>query len=372
MTCRLNEHDPQAHRIHRRNGEVAGITLLLGFALVLAGCAGSAGTMTDAAAVDTIMQAYQGDVPGASVLVIRDGRAVLRKGYGLANLEDHEAATPATNYRLASISKQFTATAILLLVEDGRLDLDQRIREWLPSLPAATDAITIRQLLTHTGGLIDYEDVMPANLATQLRDVDVLHLMEAQDRLYFTPGSHYRYSNGGYAMLALIVEKASGVRFEEFLRQRIFEPLGMHNTLAYVNGGPPVSHRAYGYSEGASGWTRTDQSLTSAVLGDGGIYSSIDDLARWDAALYSDRLLSARSRELVFHAWTPTDDADVRYGFGWRITGESLWHSGESIGFRNVFVRYPQRQLSVVILSNRNDPEPYRLALAIARHYLEH
>ncbi len=326
--------------------------------------------MNDTTEIDTIMQAYQGDVPGASVLVIRDGKAVVRKGYGMANLEDHQMATPATNYRLASISKQFTATALLLLAEDGRLDLDQRVRQWLPSLPAATDAITIRQLLTHTGGLIDYEDVMPESLATQLRDVDVLHLLEAQDRLYFAPGSHYRYSNGGYAMLALIVEKASGLRFEEFLKQRIFEPLGMRDTLAYVNGGPAVSHRAYGYSENASGWTRTDQSLTSAVLGDGGIYSSIDDLARWDAALYSDRLLSRHSRELAFHPWTVTDDADVRYGFGWRITGESLWHSGESIGFRNVFVRYPQRRLSVIILSNRNDPEPYRLALAIARHFL--
>ncbi len=327
--------------------------------------------MNDTTAIDTIMQAYQGDVPGASVLVIRDGKAVVRKCYGLANLEDHEAATPATNYRLASISKQFTATAILLLAEDGRLDLDQRVRQWLPSLPAATDAITIRQLLTHTGGLIDYEDVMPANQASQLRDDDVLHLLEAQDRLYFAPGSHYRYSNGGYSMLALIVERASGLRFEEFLKQRILEPLGMRDSLAYVQGGPPVRHRAYGYSENASGWTRTDQSLTSAVLGDGGIYSSIDDLARWDAALYSDRLLSRQSRELAFHPWTVTDDADVRYGFGWRITGESLWHSGESIGFRNVFVRYPQRRLSVIILSNRNDPEPYRLALAIARHFLD-
>ena len=370
MTCPLNEREPQCRRRLHQRTSLAPLALLLGLAAAVGGCASSAGTVTDTTAIDTIMQAYQGDVPGASVLVIRDGKAIVRKGYGLANLEDHELATPATNYRLASVTKQFTAAAILLLAEDGTLSLDERMRQWLPSLPAATDAITIRQLLTHTGGLVDYEDVMPANQANQLRDADVLHLLVAQDRLYFAPGSHYRYSNGGYSMLALIVERASGLRFEEFLKQRIFEPLGMRDSLAYVNGGAPVRHRAYGYSEGASGWTRTDQSLTSAVLGDGGIYSSLDDLARWDAALYSDRLLSKQSRELAFHPWTVTDDADVRYGFGWRITGESLWHSGESIGFRNVFVRYPQRSLSVIILSNRNDPEPYRLALAIARHYL--
>ncbi|MBL0163699.1 MAG: beta-lactamase family protein [Xanthomonadales bacterium] len=326
--------------------------------------------MTDDSAIDTIMQAYQGDVPGASVLVIRDGKPIVQKGYGLANLEDHEVATAATNYRLASVTKQFTAAAILLLAEDGRLSLDEPMRQWLPSLPAVTDAITIRHLLSHTGGMIDYEDVMPATQTTQLRDSDVLHLLEAQDHLYFAPGSHYRYSNGGYSMLALIVEKASGMRFEDFLKRRIFEPLRMSHTLAYVNGGPSVSHRAYGYSETATGWSRTDQSTTSAVLGDGGIYSSIDDLARWDAALYDNRLLSDASRRLAFTAWTPTDDPDVAYGLGWRLTGDSLWHSGESIGFRNVIVRYPQRHLSVIILSNRNDPEPYRMALAIARHFL--
>jgi len=366
----LNELEPQCRRRLRQRTGLARCALLLGLAAALGGCASGAETMSDTAAIDTIMQAYQGDVPGASVLVIRDGKAVVRKGYGLANREDHEAATPATNYRLASVTKQFTAAAILLLAEDGTLSLDERMRQWLPSLPAATDAITIRQLLTHTGGLIDYEDVTPANQANQLRDADVLHLLEAQNRLYFAPGSHYRYSNGGYSMLALIVERASGLRFEEFLKQRVFEPLGMRNTLALVNAGPPVPHRAYGYSEFATGWMRTDQSTTSAVLGDGGIYSSIEDLARWDAALYDDRLLSDASRNLAFTTWTGTDDADVAYGFGWRITGESLWHSGESIGFRNVFVRYPQRRLSVIILSNRNDPEPYRLALAIARHYL--
>ena len=371
MTYRLNEDDCGWNGVLRRAGVIARIGLLLGFAIAMGGCASGVKSMTDDSAIDTIMQAYQGDVPGASVLVIRDGKAVLRKGYGLANLEDHEVATAATNYRLASVSKQFTAAAILLLVEDGRLGLDDRMRQWLPSLPAATEAITIRHLLTHTGGMIDYEDVMPATQASQLRDSDVLHLLESQDHLYFAPGSDYRYSNGGYSMLALIVEKVSGLRFEDFLKQRIFEPLGMSHTLAYVNGGPPVSNRAYGYSETETGWTRSDQSLTSAVLGDGGIYSSIDDLARWDAALYENRLLSDASRQLAFTAWTPTDDADVAYGFGWRITGETLWHSGESIGFRNVIVRYPQQHLSVIILSNRNDPEPYRMALTIARHYLD-
>jgi CubicO group peptidase (beta-lactamase class C family) len=319
--------------------------------------------------IDALMRAYDGDVPGASLLVLRDGVPVVRRGYGFANREDHIRATPATNYRLASVTKQFTAAAILLLVEEGRLGLDDRVREWLPSLPAGDDAITIRHLLTHTGGLIDYEDIMPAALATQLRDADVLHLLEAEPRLYFAPGSDYRYSNGGYALLALIVERASGRSFPSFLHERIFAPLGMDATLARTDEGPPVPNRAYGYSEIDGRWMRTDQSPTSAVLGDGGIYSSIDDLAKWDAALYDDRLLGDASRRLAFTPWAATDDPDVQYGFGWRITSETLWHSGESIGFRNVIVRWPGSRLTVILLSNRNDPEPYRLALEIARRF---
>ncbi|TCV93907.1 CubicO group peptidase (beta-lactamase class C family) [Luteibacter rhizovicinus] len=332
--------------------------------VVLSGCAGSAAKRNRD--VDGLMQRYTGNVPGASLLVLKDGAPVVRRGYGMADLEQGVAATSATNYRLASVTKQFTAASILLLVQDGRVGLDDPVRRWLPSLPSAADGITIRHLLTHTGGLIDYEDIMAPDTKVQLRDVDVLHLLESTNRTYFQPGSQYRYSNGGYAMLALIVEKASGMSFQAFLHERIFQPLGMAHTLAYVQGGPSVDHRAFGYSEEGGGWTRTDQSMTSAVLGDGGIYSSVDDLARWDAALYDDRLLIDESRRLAFRPWTHTDDPTIEYGFGWRITGETLWHSGESIGFRNVIVRYPGHHLTVILLTNRNDPEPYRTALAVA------
>ena len=320
---------------------------------------------------DQLMARYDGDVPGASLLVIKDGEPVVRRGYGRSDLERGIEAGPATNYRLASVTKQFTAAAILLLAEDGALDLDDPLRQWLPSLPPATDDITLHQVLSHTSGLIDYEDVIPETMTAQLRDADVLRLLEGQDRTYFKPGTGYRYSNSGYALLALIVERASGKSFQAFLRERIFLPLGMHDTLAYVQGGPEVPNRAYGYSQVNGQWTRTDQSQTSAVLGDGGIYSSIDDLAKWDAALYDDRLLDDESRHLAFTAATPTDDPAVGYGYGWRITGDSLWHSGETMGFRNVIVRWPQQQLTVILLSNRNDPEPYRTALEIAQPWLD-
>jgi len=336
--------------------------------IALAGCPKA--VHDSAAQIDALMHAYTGAVPGASVLVLRDGLPIFRRAYGLADLGARAAAAPATNYRLASMTKQFTAAAILLLVEEGRLGLDDPVRKWLPSLPAAADNIRVRHLLTHTSGLIDYEDVIPDATTAQLHDADVLQLLETENRTYFAPGTQYRYSNSGYALLALIVGRASGSDFATFLRERIFRPLHMQNTVAFEDGISSVANRAYGYSFEDKAWKRTDQSLTSAVLGDGGVYSSIDDLAKWDAALYDNRLLRAESLRSAFAPATKTDDSQVQYGFGWRITGESLWHSGETMGFRNVIVRFPTHRFTVVVLTNRDDPEPYFLALAIAKLYL--
>ncbi len=335
-----------------------------------------ADTPTRDAAIDRLMQRYDGDAPGASLLVLKDGVPLVRRGYGRSDLAADIQAGPATNYRLASVSKQFTASAVLLLMQDGTLSIDDPVKRWLPSLPAVADAITLRHLLSHTAGVLDYEDLMAEPYAGQILDAGVLALLEKEDRLYFPPGSRYRYSNSGYALLALVVERASGVSFPEFLRRRIFAPLGMHNTLARVDEGPAVPYRAFGYSETGTGWQYTDQSATSAVLGDGGIYSSIDDLAIWDAALYDDRLLSDASRALAFgHQALVSDESDsaFHYGFGWRVAADDsrVWHTGESIGFRNAMVRWPKQRLTVAVLSNRNDPSPYRLVLEIGALFLQ-
>jgi len=342
---------------------------LLFASIFLAGSVHATDAMQNA---DHLMQKYQGDVPGAALLVVKDGKPLLRKGCGLADLEQHAKVTPDTDFRLASVSKQFTAAAILLLAEDGKLKLDDSIRHWLPSLPATTDKVTLRELLDHTGGLIDYEDLIPPNQTAQLNDQDVLRMLSATPRSYFAPGSAYRYSNSGYVLLGLVVEKASGKSLQDFLKQRIFTPLHMDHTLLYVHDAKTVPNRAYGYSETGDHWQRTDQDLTSATRGDGGIYSNIDDLAKWDAALYDDRLLSDASRKAAFspHVKVVGEPYEASYGYGWRITGDTLWHSGESIGFRNVIVRWPKQHLTVILLSNRNDPEPYQTVLKIAQPFL--
>jgi CubicO group peptidase (beta-lactamase class C family) len=317
---------------------------------------------------DSLLHDYAGDVPGASVIVIRRGKVMFRKAYGMADLETHIAAASGTHYRLASVTKQFTAAAILTLADQKKLSIDDPVRRWLPSLPPHADAITIRHLLTHTSGLIDYEDLIPSGTTVQLKDADVLRLLEKQTATYFAPGTSYRYSNSGYALLAMIVEKASGQRFADFLRDRIFAPLGMKTTVAHEDGISTVLHRAYGYSREGEGWKRTDQSLTSAVLGDGGIYTSVDELVKWIRALESGRFAEA---------WVPRVDTDVkgvRYGFGWRI-GEHdgrrvVSHTGESIGFRNALVRFPDEHLAIIVLTNRNEGKPYEIAMKIADEVL--
>lgn len=365
------------------------------------------------ATADARLARYTGnDVPGAALLVLQDGEPVLRRTVGLGDVAAGTPVTPATNFRLASVSKQFTAAAVLLLAQDGRLRLDDPVRRWLPALPASADGVTLHHLLSHTSGLPDYEDLMAAEFQGQVRDADVLCLLSggtpcadgaaapgagafaadaaskpaaalalgatggapATGKPFFAPGSAYRYSNTGYALLALVVEQASGRTYPDFLRERIFAPLGMDGSVAFVDGRNNVPDRAYGHSAEGDGWRRTDQSTTSAVLGDGGIYSSIDDLAKWNAALSGDRLLTGASRALAFapQTTTPTGEADVSaYGYGWRLDGQGLlWHSGETIGFRNVVLRWPAQRLAVVLLTNRNDPEPYADARAIGEAFL--
>ncbi|MGY0560499.1 serine hydrolase domain-containing protein [Luteimonas sp. A277] len=341
----------------------------------LSGCADGSSAepaATEADPIDEIMSDYNGNVPGAAVLVLRDGEAVVRRGYGLADVEAGTPVTSETNFRLASVSKAFTAATVLLLAEDGRLQLDDPVRKWLPSLPEATDGVTIHHLLAHTSGLIDYEDVMPEGLDRQVRDADVLTILAGQDRLYFEPGTQYRYSNSAYALLTQIVERATGERYADVLRARIFNPLDMDNSVAFEDGISTVANRAFGHSLVDGSWTRTDQSPTSAVLGDGGIYSSLEDMAKWDAALSDNRLLSDATRALAFSDQTgvPVGEDNVgAYGYGWRLDGERMWHSGETMGFRNVIIRDPEQRLTVLVLTNRNAPRPYPLARRIMEEF---
>lgn len=307
---------------------------------------------------------------------MRDGQVIIRRAYGMADLERRIAATPETNYRLASVSKQFTAMAVMLLANDGKLRYDQPIRELLPQLPRAAQGVTIRHLLNQTSGLVDYEDLIPESRAAQLDDNDVLALVASKDSLYFPAGTQYRYSNSGYVLLGVIVARTSGMSFPDFLRTRIFARLGMRASVAHVEGrgGDTVSHRAYGYSPRGGTFVPNDQSVTSATLGDGGIYSNVDDMVRWDQALYGTTLVDVATLRLATTPPALLAGAATEYGFGWFVDtyrGASRWrHTGETSGFRNAILRFPDRELTVIVLTNRSSGEPAAIAERIVDRLL--
>ena len=319
--------------------------------------------------VDELFQAYSAEgMPGASVMVIRDGQPILTKSYGLANVETGVAVEPSTNFRLASITKQFTATSILMLVDDGKLSLDDSIRQHFPEFPEFADGITVRHILQHTSGIEDYEPIYGDRFPAQVTDRGVVEIISKTEGTMFAPGSQYSYSNSGYAILAVLVENSSGKTFPDFLHDNIFEPLGMSNTVALVGGVTAVPNRSFGYSVADGEVTYADQSAWSAVLGDGGIYSSVEDLIKWDQALYDNGLISA---DLRAQSWTPEHE---NYGFGFRIDeykGHKRYHhSGSTSGFRNHMQQYPDDRLTIIVLTNRADPDVSPLADKVADLYL--
>jgi CubicO group peptidase (beta-lactamase class C family) len=328
--------------------------------------------------------------PGVAVMVRKDGKTVFQKGYGVRDLRTLAPIDPATDFRLASFTKQFTAMAIQLLVHDGKLHYDDPLTRIFPDFPAWGRAITIRHLLTHTGGLPDYEDVMdpgPWTESRQIQDDEVLALLKKQPSPKFAAGTSWAYSNSGFVVLGLIVAKVSGMPFGDFLRQRIFQPLRMDRTLMYVRGKNTVPNRAFGHAARGSGFEETDQSSTSATQGDGGIYSNLEDLAKWDQSLAEHKLLNEAEMK---PALTPVRLADgsetrwpaarggdnlnpgkpVAYGFGWFLDPYAgrprTWHSGSTRGFSTVIERFTTEKLTIVVLCNRTDLDASKLALQAA------
>jgi CubicO group peptidase (beta-lactamase class C family) len=338
------------------------------------------------------------DSPGIAVLVRENGRTVSEREYGLRHLETKIRIDSDTNFRLASCTKQFTAMAVMLLVHDGKLRYDEALTDVFPEFPDYGKAITIRNLLNHTSGLPDYESLMEEDSSRprwtkdkQIDDKDVLALLETQKRGKFSPGKRWSYSNSGYVVLGLVVAKASGKTFPDFLHDRIFVPLEMNHTVAYVNGINTIPNRAYGYSKEGGRFLQTDQSATSATLGDGGVYSNLEDLKKWDDALAHHTLISADEMKPALTAvklpdgsipsWSSdAGDADpqagkpVFYGFGWFLDDyrgrQRMWHYGETVGFRTAIERFTEDKLTVVVLCNRSDLDPGFLATQVADLYL--
>lgn len=351
--------------------------------LWLATCSGA--HAVSEAQIDQIFGELQSvHAPGAAVLVIKDGDILFERGYGVADLGSLRKIDAHTNFRLASCTKQFTAMSIMLLVHDGKLRYEDRLTDVFPDFPEYGRSITIRNLLNHTSGLLDYEDLMKKSSADasgenfrQIKDAGVLALLKQQRTTKFPAGTKWDYSNSGYAVLAMVVEKVSGQPFGDFLHDRIFAPLKMDETVAYEKGKNTVSNRAYGHTHESGVWTQMDQSPTSGVLGDGGVYSSLDDLAKWDQALAHHVLLSeAEMAPAITPVKVPDnsvqepDGTPAAYGFGWFLNSykghRRMWHYGETVGFRTTIQRFVDDKLTIIVLCNRDDVVPAKLALKVA------
>jgi len=336
------------------------------------------------------------DAPGLAVLVRQDGKAIFEHGYGVTDVRRKSKIDANTNFRLASFTKQFTAMATMLLVRDGKLRYNETLMEIFPDFPSYGRSITVRNLLSHTGGLPDYEDLMEAaekangpawSPEKQIQDTEVLELLKKEKAGKFAPGTSWSYSNSGYVVLGMIVAKASGKSYGEFLRERIFAPLEMSHTIVYQKGPNEVANRAFGHSKENDALKETDQSSTSATLGDGGIYSNLEDLAKWDDALRNHTLLSEKEFQPALTPvklndgsephWPkePNDDnlhpgKPVSYGFGWFLDPykrrQRMWHTGSTMGFRTVIERFLGDNLTIIILSNRTDLDPEKLSLQVA------
>jgi CubicO group peptidase (beta-lactamase class C family) len=328
------------------------------------------------------------DGPGAAVLVVRDGRAVVKRGWGVADLRTKRPINADTNFRLASVTKQFTAAAAMLLVREGKLRYDDRLTDLFPGFPDYGRGIAVRHLLNHTSGLPDYEDLMPTPdpslpvEAVQISDAEVLELLKRQTAGKFPPGSRWAYSNSGYVLLGLVVERASDRPFSEFLRERVFLSLGMTGSVVYELGKNEVGNRAYGHSRDDGAWVEKDQSPTSATRGDGRVYSSLADLAKWDEALRRHTLLAEDEMKPALTpvrvegaAPTGPDGSPADYGFGWFLDpwrGRArMWHYGETSGFGTALHRFVDHGLTVVVLCNRDDLDASALALKTSETYLE-
>ena len=315
---------------------------------------------------------------GCAVAVVRDGKTVFANGYGMANLDHGVPITPETIFDIGSTSKQFTAAAIALLALDGRLALDDDVRKHIPELPGYDKTITVRQLLHHTSGVRDYDLLL---ILSGLDDHDVfsyrdlVDLTARQQNLNFTPGDTHLYSNTGYILLAVIVERVSGLTIGEFVAQRIFAPLGMVHSLVYEDRDRIVPHRATGYSRSKDGSLRMDHYWNFALGGDGQIYTTVGDLALWDSNFYDPRVGGAGFLEMMRTRGELNSGESIDYALG-LFHGDyrglqTVSHGGAWGGFRAQFIRVPEQRFSAVVLCNLGTSGPDKRAHELIDIYLE-
>jgi D-alanyl-D-alanine carboxypeptidase len=308
-----------------------------------------------------LKRAVRAGGPGAAAVVVVDGKILYRQAYGMANLELGVPLQPDMVFRLGSVTKQFTATAIMMLVEQGKVALQDPIDKYLPGYPMQGHLITVEHLLTHTSGIQSYTDI-PGWMADRVKaDMTVAELVDGfkNEPMQFAPGTRYRYNNSGYVLLGAIIEKASGQSYESFITERIFKPLGMTHSY-YGSNEPIIPRRADGYTAGASGTRHARYLSMTQPYAAGSLVSTVDDLARWDASLGTEKLLTRASLEKMWTPYKLADGTSTGYGYGWQMLTlrghRTIEHGGGIFGFTSFVLRLPDDRAYVAVLCNSDSP----------------
>lgn len=309
-------------------------------------------------------------IPGLTLEIIRDGKAIKTAAYGLANVELNVPAKPETVFEIGSITKQFTAAGILMLAQEGKLSVDDKISKYLKDPPEAWANVTVRHLLTHTSGIKSYTGLDGFQIWRHLTQEQFIKAI-GKEPMEFQPGDSWKYCNTGFNLLGYIIENVSGKNYWEFMGERVFQPLGMQATTKRLYS-LVIPNRASGYEQTNHVWMNRDTDLTE-VFSAGAIASTAGDLAKWSVALNGDRLLNAASKAQM---WTPVklnDGKTRKYGFGWNVDTleghKNIGHGGSTSGFSASIQRFPDDHLAVIILSNTDEEIATTLAKKVATFF---
>ncbi|HEX8195414.1 MAG TPA: serine hydrolase [Pyrinomonadaceae bacterium] len=315
--------------------------------------------------VDELMTAaMKSDHFNGSILITRNGKVIVSKGYGMSNIENDIPNTSQTKFRIGSLTKQFTAMAIMMLQERGKLNIEHPVCNYLTNCPEAWKPVTIHHLLTHSSGIPDYVNVWGYEkvLASPSPATDILEIVKKAP-VEFKPGKRFSYSSLGYILLGSVIEKSSGMSYEAFLRENIFKPLKMENT-GYDNNKAILKHRAAGYSLQRNTLINAPYIDMSLPFAAGGLYSTVEDLQLWDEALYTEKLVGKKSLDAIFTAYA------AEHGYGWQVTRhlnrKFIGHGGWINGFASSIARYPEDKLCVIVLSNLDSVPVNTIARSLA------
>ncbi len=329
------------------------------------------------AKVDAIVsERIEAHGPGVAVAVTRDGKRIHSQGYGVAQLEWGEAITPDTVFGIGSLTKPFTASAILLLRAEGKLDLDAPITTYLPDYDTHGQSITIRLLLTHTSGIPNFVTLPEFWTSDIAHDHSHAELRARFERLplQFAPGERYSYNNSAYCLLGMVIEALSGMPYGAFIRERILEPLGMRDSH-YLNPQAVIPRRAEGYAATGQGYERARYMSTTLQYAAGALASTAEDLARWDLALRDGRPLDHQTQAMMMARTRLASGRTVGYGMGWGLRGyrgrRVIGHAGGVPGYSSFYGRFPDDDLSIIVLSNRGGFNAAGLAEPIAALLLD-